>query len=159
MSYSSAYSLNFAPKTSSTTNPFVLPLLNPCNKAGTDTISTVNLVSGVNTAVGTQNVTTGIYAIKFYGYISSTADDINVTNAVASIAPSDVNTVASSIISCPVGGFEMIQNQRYDFTMTYVFMVIAGSPSNISFQVDVTYTSASGGVVAFSGQAGYVKLP
>lgn len=157
MSYSSTYSLDYNPLTVNYNNPPVIPILNPSNKTGTDTINTTTLTSGTQTSVGTQNIQTGIYAIRFEGYLTTTATDVIVSNAYSFIIPQGVVSVQATIIPCPVGGFAMIQGQQYYFSMSETFLVIS-SLLPMSFDVEVTYTSASSGSVTFSGQASYVKL-
>jgi hypothetical protein len=158
MSYSSTYSLNYSPHTVNYNNPPIIPLLNPSNKSGTDTINTTTLTSGVQTSVGTQNVSTGIYAIRFEGYLTTTAADVIVSNAYAYISPPGVVvSVQTTIIPCPVGGFEMVQNQQYWFSMSETFMIIS-SLLPMNFSVDVEYASATAGTVSFAGAASYVRL-
>jgi len=157
MSYSSTYGLNYSPLNTSYNNPPLIPLLNPANTTGVDTINTTTLTSGVQTSVGTQNIQTGIYAVRFEGYLTTTATDVIVSNAYSFIFPQGVVSVQATIIPCPVGGFEMVQDQQYYFSMSETFLVIS-SLLPMSFEVEVTYTSASSGTVTFSGQASYVKL-
>jgi hypothetical protein len=158
MSYSSTYGLNYSPLNSNYNNPPVIPLLNPANKTGIDKINDITLTSAVRTSVGTQNIQTGIYAIRFEGYLTTTATDVIISNAYSFIIPQGVVSVQATIIPCPVGGFEMVQDQQYYFSMSETFLIIS-SLLPMSFDAEVTYTSASGGTVTFSGQASYVKLP
>jgi hypothetical protein len=159
MSYSSAYSLDYAPATASYTNPPVIPLLNPCNVAVIDVVTTTTLTSAVVANVGSQQVSTGIYAVRFNGYISTTGDDVIVTNAYCYITPPHgLVSVQASIISCPAGGFEMAEDEQYWFSLSETFMYIYASET-LELSVVVTYSSASGASVTCGGNGSYVKLP
>lgn len=159
MSYSSAYSLNYAPTTSGFANPPIIPLLNPCNVSNTDTITTTTLTSGVVANVGSQQVSTGIYAVRFNGYISTTGDDVIVTNAYCYITPPNPTVpIQASIVSCPAGGFEMAEDVQYWFSLSETFMYISPADT-LEFSVVVTYSTASGASVTCGGKASYVKLP
>jgi hypothetical protein len=160
MSYSSAVSLNYSPASSSDyQNAPIIPLLNPSSVSNVDSITTTTLTSGVVANVGNQPISTGIYAIRFIGHIQTTGDDVIVTNAYCYITlPAPVVSVQSSIIPCPVGGFEMVQNQQYWFSLSETLLYIQAS-GTVEFSVVVTYSSASGASVTCSGSASYVKLP
>jgi hypothetical protein len=152
MSYSAAYSLDYA------TNNIVIPILNPSNTANGVTLTTfVTLVSGVKTTLGSYNNTTGIYATQFTGYIYSTSDDVIVTVAHCYITPTNSGAIESDIIPATVGGFTLVANQNYYFALSDTTLV--GSNGTNAMQIVVTYTSASGGVVKFNGNASYVRLP
>jgi hypothetical protein len=151
MSYSAAYSLDYS------TNNITIPILNPSNTANGVTLSTgATLVSGVKTTLGSYAYTTGIYATRFSGYIYSTSNDIIVTVAHCYITPSNGVTMESDIIPATVGGFTLVANQNYYFALSET--ALFGNGTN-AIQIVVTYTSASGGVVKFNGNASYVRLP
>jgi len=159
MSYASAFSLNYAPTTSNYQNPPIIPLLNPSNVSNVDNITTTTLTSAVLANVGSQQVSTGIYSVRFNGCITTTGDDVLVTNAYCYIIPpAPVVSVQSSIVSCPTGGFEMVEGQQYWFSLSETFNFI-GPTDTLEFSVVVTYSSASGASVTCSGAASYVKLP
>ena len=159
MSYSSAVSLNYSPTTSNYQNAPIIPLLNPSSVSNVDTITTTTLTSAVAANVGSQQISTGIYAIRFNGSIQTTGDDVIVTNAYCYITlPAPVVSVQSSIVSCPAGGFEMVEDQQYFFSLSETVLYIQAS-GTVEFSVVVTYSSASGASVTCSGAASYVKLP
>lgn len=160
MSYSSAISLNYSPNESDYQNVPIFPLLTNSSTSNFIVSTEGTLTSGVVYTSGSILLTSGIYALKFSGTLTASANTIVLTQAYASILPEGgtLTTAIQSIIQAPDGGFTAAANTPYYFSVVECVNIISDSNNDLTtFTINAVWGGA-GTVSLGDVQIAYQKI-
>lgn len=160
MSYSSAVSLNYTPNNIDFDNVPIFPLLANSSTSANIPFTQGNLTSGVVYTSASILLTSGIYALKFSGSITPSANTIVFSEATAQILPEGgaLTSATQSIIQAPDGGFTASANQPYYFSVVECVNIISDTDTNYTIFTVMAEWAGAGTVTLSNLTIAYQKI-